>query len=324
MKRRAFAVGLALAPLAAVLGAAAQQGGKSWKIGILHLGDHVPPALDTLRESLKSMGYEEGRNLRLEIRNLTEEPAAREAAAGFVRTRVDLIVAFGNPAIRVVRAATSEIPIVFVRATDPVADGFVRSLARPGGNLTGLSGGGVDVPAKQLEIFRELAPGLRRVLVLSDPNDPATPRILAEVQSAGATLKLGLVGREAQNVNDLERVFGSLASGEVDGMFVASPSLQIKFSEQLVRLAHAKRLPYLAHRKEWVERGALFSYAPDFRAAGTDAARFVDRILRGAKPADIPVEQPTRYELVINLKVAKALGVTIPQSVLVRADEVIR
>jgi putative ABC transport system substrate-binding protein len=323
MKRREFTVGLALGPLAAALLAQAQQTGKSWKIGILHVGDHVPRALDTLRNSLKSMGYEEGRNLHLDFRNFTEEQAARDAAADFVRARIDLLVAFGPPAIRAAQAATSQIPIVFVRAFDPVALGFVSSLARPGGNLTGLAGGGVDIPAKQLEIYRELVPRLRRILVLSDPNDPATPRILAEVERASVTLKLGLVGREAHTVDDLERVFASLRGGEIDGVFVASPNLHVKFSERLIRLAEAKRLPFLAHRKEWVERGALSSYAPDFRGAGTDAARFVDRILKGAKPADIPVELPMRYELVINLKTAKALGITIPQAVLLRADRVI-
>ena len=319
--RRQFLI-TAGALLAAPLVAQAQQPGKAWRIGVLHVGDHVPPALETLREGLKVMGYEEGKNLLLDFRNFVEEQAARETANEFVKTRVDLIVAFGNPAVRAAKAATSEVPIVFVRATDPVADGFVRSLSRPGGNLTGLSGWG-DVLAKQFELYTELMPKLRRVLVVSDSKDPTTPRLLAEIRRAGATLKLQLVEREAQDAVDIERLFASVKRDEVDGVFVVSPNLHIKFSDLMIRLAAGRRLPVPAHRSEWVERGALFSYAPDLRSAGSDAARYVDKILKGTKPAELPVEQPTRYELVVNLKTAKALSITIPQSVRLRADRVI-
>ena len=297
---------------------------KVWRIGLFHVGlDHVPPSLPTLREGLKALGYEEGKNLRLDWRNLADEDAARETAKEFVRNRVDLIVAFENQSVRAAKAATSEIPIVFLHVVDPVADGFVISLARPGGNLTGFVTYSIS-PAKQMELFKEIVPGLRRVLVLFDPQDPTTPRYLAELRRAGGPLKLQLVEREVRSQRDLERVLGSIKRGEVDGIFGISPTLTTKFPSLILRLSSEKRLPLASHRKEWVEQGALFSYATDLAPVGRAAAPYVDKILKGAKPADLPVEEPTRFELVINLKVAKALGLTIPSAVLNRADKVIQ
>ncbi len=301
----------------------AQAQPKVWRIGLFHVGlDHVPPSLEPLREGLKALGYEQGRNLHLDWRNLPDEEAARETAKEFVRNRVDLIVAFENQTVRAAKAATSEIPVVFLHVDDPVADGFVKSMARPGGNLTGFVTYPVS-PAKQLELFKEMVPNLRRVLVLTDPEDPVAPRLLAEVRNGAATMKLQLVEREATTQADLERVFAPVKRGNVDGVFVLS-RLQTKFSALLIRLASEKRLPLPSHRKEWVEQGALFSYATDLADIGRAAAPYVDRILKGAKPGDLPVVEPTRFELVINLKVAKALGLKIPEAVLNRADRVIQ
>ncbi len=298
--------------------------GKVWRLGLFHVGlDHIPPSLDGLREGLKALGYEEGKNIRLDFRNLADEAAARVTASEFVRDRVDVIVAFNDPAARAAKAATADIPVVFFSVTDPVAEGLVKSLSRPGGNLTGIVATG-NVPAKRVELFKELVPRLRRLLVLTDPEDPTTPRVLPEIRRAGSTLKLQLVEREATTQPDIERVFATVRRGDMDGVFVASPSLYAKFSSLLLRLAAERRLPIPMHRKEWVERGALFSYSGDLRAGGRDAARHVDKILKGAKPADLPVEEPTRFELVVNLKTAKALGLTIPRAVLDRADKVIR
>ena len=306
------------------LGLPAQGPGKVWRIGVFHVGlDHVPPSLEPLRETLKALGYEEGKSIHLDWRNLADEEAARETAKEFVQNRVDLIVAFENQTVRAAKAATSEIPVVFLHTTDPVGDGIVKSLSRPGGNLTGFAGL-ADLPAKRMELFKELVPRLRRVLVLIDPEDPTTPRLLGEVQRAGEILKLKLVEREARNQADLERVFGSVKRGDVDGVFVVSPNLLVKFSSLLIRLASERRLPFPGHRKEWVEQGALFSYAHDIASVGRDAAGYVDRILKGTKPADLPVQQPTRFELVINLKTAKALGLTIPREMLLRADRAIQ
>lgn len=300
-----------------------QKAGKVWRIGLFHVGlDHVPPSLEQFRITLKALGYEEGRNVRLDWRNLPDEEAARETARTFVADRVDLIVAFENQTARAAKAATTDIPVVFVHAGDPVSNGFVKSLSHPGGNLTGFVGVS-DLPAKSMQLFKELVPRLQRLLVLTDPKDPETPERLDAIVTAGALLKITLVRREASTQADLEHVFGALKPREVDGVFVVSPYLYLKFSSVLVRLATKKRLPLPSHRKEWVEQGALFSYRQDTAADGAGAARYVDRIFRGTKPADLPVQQPTTFELVINLKVAKALGLTVPQTVLLRAHRVI-
>jgi putative ABC transport system substrate-binding protein len=315
----AFTLAFVAAPLVA-----AQQPPRVWRIGLFHVGlDHVPPSLDPLRETLKALGYEEGKNLRLDWRNLPDEAAAEATAKEFVRDRVDLIVAFEDETVRAAKAATSEIPIVFVHVTDPVADGFVKSFSHPGGNLTGPYGV-LEFPAKQMEFFKELVPRLRSVLVLSNPEDPVSPRWLRDVRSAGAILKLRLVEREVTDQTSIERAFGPVKRGAVDGVFIASWTLLTRFQALILRLSTEKRLPLASHRKERVEQGALFSYGPSYAAAGPVAARYVDKILKGTKPADLPVDQASRFELVVNLKVAKALGLTIPPSALARADQVIR
>jgi putative ABC transport system substrate-binding protein len=321
--RRAFIGTLASGLLAAPLAAEAQRAGRIYRIGVFHVGDHIPPGLETLRDGLKTMGYEEGKNIQLDFQNLADEEAATRTAREFVRARLDLIVAFGNPTVRAAKSVTAEIPIVMIHVTDPVAHGFVKTLARPGGNLTGFVFFAVS-PAKHVELFKEMVPGLRRVLVLVDPHDPATPSELAEIRRAAAALKLNSTEREATDQADLERVFGSIKHGDIDGVVVASNTLHIKFTALLIRLVSDKRVPLASYRKESVQQGALFSYAPDVAAVGRRAATYVDKILKGSKPADLPVEQPTKFELVINLKTAKALGLTIPQSLLRRADEVIQ
>jgi putative ABC transport system substrate-binding protein len=335
--RAVLMVILTLAVLAAPLTADAQQAGRVYQIGVFHVGvDHVPPSLAPLRDALKALGYDsgtepvslisrllEGKNVRLDWQNLADEAAAHETAREFVRKRVDLIVALENQTVRAAKAATTDVPIVFLHVSDPVADGFVKSLAHPDGNLTGMTGYR-DLTPKHLELFKELLPQLRRVLVLIDPDDAVVPRLLNEARNAADSLTLQLVEREARTHSDLEHVFGSLRRGEVEAVLAISPNLQTKFTSTLIRLAAERRLPLWAHRREYVEQGALFSYAPDYPAVGHDASRYIDKILRGAKPGDLPVEQMSRLALVINLGTAKALGLTIPASVLARVDEVIR
>jgi len=189
--------------------------------------------------------------------------------------------------------------------------------------MTGFGGVG-DVPGKQLELFREVVPRLRRVLILIDPKDPVAMRSLSEVQLAAKSLKLLLVERQATTQADLERVFGSLKPGGVNGVFIVSPNLRTKFPSLILRLASEKRLPLAIHRKEWVEQGALFSYAHDVASVGPLAAQYIDRIFKGAKPADLPFQEPPKFEFVINLKTAKQIGLTIPPNVLARADKVIK
>jgi putative ABC transport system substrate-binding protein len=315
-----LALGLLVAPLIA-----AAPPGKVYRIGLFHVGlDHVPPWLDVLREELHVLGYEEGKNLHWDWRNLPDEAAARETAQAFVREHVDLIVAFENQTVRAAQAATAEIPIVFMGVSDPVAAGFVHSIAHPGGNLTGFEAFTFELPDKKLQLFKDLVPHLRRVLVLQDPTDPLTPSLLAELRKAGAALKLQLMEQTVMEQADIERVFGALPRGDVDGVYVLSPNLLVKFSALVIRLATERGLPVPGHRKEWVRQGALFSYAPDSRADGREAASYVDKILTGTKPADLPVQLPMKIELVINLKTAQALGLTIPPALLFQADEIIR
>jgi putative ABC transport system substrate-binding protein len=323
MDRRRFLLTSLAGVVATPLAAEAQQAGKLYRIGVFHLGDHTPPGLGTLRAGLAALGYEEGKNILIYFRNLADEEAARETAQAFVRDRVDVIVAFGNPTIRAARAATVKLPIIMVHATDPVAERFVTTLARPGGNATGFVFFSVS-PGKHLEFLREIVPRLRRALVVSDPQDLASSLQLAEMRLAAENMKpLQLVERQAGSAADLERLFGSIRPGDFDAALSASVNLHIKFTSLLIRLCSERRLPLVGYRKESVQQGALLSYAPDDAAVGRRAAEYVDQILKGAKPADLPVEQPTTFELVINMKTAKAIGLTIPPSLLLRADQVI-
>jgi len=315
---------LVLGFLIAPLTAEAQRPAKVWRIGLFHVGlDHVPPSLDGLREGLKALGYEDGKNIRLDWRNLLDKDAAQVTAREWLRDGVDLIVAFEPQTVRAAKAATSQVPIVFLHVDDPVTDGFVASFARPGGNLTGFAGR-PTLRDKQLEIFKELVPGLRRLLVLRDPTDPATVRMSAVVQEAAATLKLHLVEREVTTAADIERVFGALKPGEVDGVFLISPRLETNYLSLILRLASERHLPLPGPLKLWVTRGALFYYGVNYPALGGAAAQYVDKILKGAKPADLPVEYPRRFELILNRNTARAFGLTIPPSLLLQADEVMR
>jgi putative ABC transport system substrate-binding protein len=324
MAKKVFVVVLATAILFSVQLANTQPTGKVWRIGLFHVGlDHVPPSLEPLRQELKKLGYEEGRNLQLDWRNLADEDAANAAAKEFVRNRVDLIVAFETQTARAAKAATSEIPIVLVPGEDAIAEGIGKSMARPGGNMTGFLGVG-DVPGKRIELFTEVVPQMRRLLVMVDPKDPGAERSLAQLRAAAKSLKSELVERRATTQADVERVFHSLKQGGVDGIFVLSHTLNVKFPSLLVRLSLERRLPFAGYRREWVEQGALFSYAHDLASVGPPAAKYIDRILKGDKPADLPFQEASHFDFVINLKTAKQIGLTIPPNVLARADKVIK
>jgi putative ABC transport system substrate-binding protein len=310
---------LTLAPLVSE----EQESSKIPLIGLFHVGlDHDPPGLAPLRESLKRMGYEEGRNIRLDYRNQANEEAARATARAFVQERVDLMVAFENQAVRAARAATSEIPVIFAHVSDPVAAGFVKSIARPGGNLTGVADFVGELQDKRVQMLGEIV-RLRRLLMLTDPTDPATPRLRADIERVAPQLKVQLVERQATTETDVTKVFASLKKGAVDGMVVISPKLITNFPALILRLSLERQIPLAWHRKDLAEQGALFSYGPDFAAVGQDIAGYIDRILKGAKPADLPVQQAARLQLVINLRTARTLGLTMPPSVLSRADQII-
>jgi ABC-type uncharacterized transport system substrate-binding protein len=324
MDRRAFVAGGAVALLGAAGRGLAQPAGKTYRVGLLHVGlDHVPPSLDGLRQGLAALGYEDGRRIHLDFRNLADETAARATAAEFVRDRVDVIVAFESQSVRAAQAATRDIPIVFLHVTDPVSDGFVKSLAQPGGNLTGFNEFFADLHAKKIEIFTMITPRPGRLLVLTERDDPMAARALDEARQAARTLKVELLEREVSDRASLEHVFTALKRGEVQGVIPISSTLVTKFPSLILGLGTTRRLGVAFHRKEWVERGALFSYGASFVAVGREAAGYVDRILKGTPPGSLPVQQVSRLELVVNVKTAKALGLTIPPALLLRADQVI-
>jgi putative tryptophan/tyrosine transport system substrate-binding protein len=318
--------GLALLSGCGFLRALPYQTPEAQRLSLFHVGlDHVPPSLDTLYDELRVLQYEEGRNIHLDWRNLPDEGTAHDVAREFVRDRVHAIVAFENQTVRAAMAATSEIPIVFIHVDDPVANGFVRSHAQPGGNVTGFEGGGLgNLTEKRLDLFKQLVPTLRRLLVLIDPQDPATPRLLLEVRRAAVALEIEVLEDGITEQADVERVFDSHSPSDVDGVFAISPNLQTKFPALLTELATQKRFTMMGFRKEWVEKGALFSCAPDLAPMGRPAARYVDRILKGTKPADLPVQAPDSLELVVNVKTAQTLGLVIPQSALSQATRIIQ
>jgi putative ABC transport system substrate-binding protein len=323
--RRRLLIALGASAIASPSGAFAQRRPNVRRIGMFHVGlDHIPPALDGIKEGLKALGYDEGKNIIFDFRNLADGIAARSTASEFVRDKVDLIVAFENQPIQAAKDATAKIPVIMLNMSDPVADGFVKTLAHPGGNITGFTGLG-DTQAKELELFKQLMPRLRRVLLLYAESDPASLRWLGYAREAGRVLDLQFVERQASHRLDVERIFADLRPGEVDGAFVCSPHLRIDFHSLIVAQAVKHRLPLVGQRAHWVSMGALFSYSADFRAVGKlGMARQIDKILKGARPADLPVEQISQFfELVVNRRVATGYGITIPQSILARADRVI-
>jgi ABC-type uncharacterized transport system substrate-binding protein len=297
------------------------------RVGLMHVGtDHIPPSLPTLEARLRQMGWVDGRTIKLLWRNL-EPDQADARAKELVRERVNVIVAFEDQSIRAAQGATAKvkIPVVFLHPSDPVRDGLVKSLSHPGGNLTGIFGAR-DVVAKQLELYQLIVPGLHRVLTLIDPNDPATGRLLAQYRAAASQLgrPVQLVIRKTSTAGDLRRVFHSLRPGEVDGAFLLSPTLRLNYSALTIRLAARAKLPVQAHRKDWVKKGALFSYGADLGPIGRRAARYVDRILKGTPPSELAVEEVPDVEFAINLKTASRLGIRVPQQMIIRADEVYR
>jgi len=323
MRKIVAVFALALAILVWFHLAEARKGGV-WRVGIFHVGlDHVPPSVPALRAGLKALGYIEGKDLLFDFRNLADEAAARVTAREFVQKRYDVIVPLEEQSVRAAKAATSEVPVVFLHVADPVADGFVKSLSHPGGNMTGFVTWPVQL-AKQIELFREVVPTLRRPLVLIDPTDPVTKREIIQIRKTATALNLRLVEREVRTQADIERVFRTLKIKEVDGVIVPSPTLRTNFPSLVLRLASERTLPLASHREKWVKRGGLFSYSANFRTIGRASATTVDKILKGARPADIPVERPKKFDLVINLKTAKKVGITIPPDVLFRATKVIK
>jgi putative ABC transport system substrate-binding protein len=322
---------LAVFLLAVPLAAEAQPAAKVYRIGLLGGGSPptAPEAASRLGEGfsqgLRELGYVESQNILIEVRYYGDRTERLPAlAAELVRLNVDVIVAGGPPAPEAAQRATSTIPIVMVFHPDPVGSGLVVSLARPGGNVTGLSSLSPELIGKRVQLLKEAVPGISRVAVLSNPTVPSHALDLREAEVAARSLKVQLQVLEAQAPSDFASAFSAMTKDRAGALIALGGSIFYGHRTRIVELAAQSRLPAMYTVKEYAEAGGLMAYGPNFRENWRRAATYVDKILKGAKPADLPVEQPTKFELVINLKTAKALGLTIPQSLLGRADEIIQ
>jgi ABC-type uncharacterized transport system substrate-binding protein len=330
MDRRAFFGTLAGGLLAIPLAAQAQQAAKIARIGYLGttLAAYPPNPQDPFRQGLRDLGYVEGRNLVIEYRSAEGKYERLPAlAAELVALKVDVIVAGGTPATLAAVQATRTLPIVFIGTADPVTSGLVASLARPGGNVTGLSVLAPELIGKCLELLTQAVPGVSRVAALWQPG--AVPErtdkdMLKEAEAAARALGVRLQVVEARGPKDFDRAFSDMTRARAGALTVLPSNMFIIERSRLVDLAAKHRLPAVYPWREFVDVGGLMAYGPGLADLFRRAATYVDKILKGAKPGDLPVEQATKFELVINLKTAKALGLTIPQSVLGRADEVVQ
>jgi putative ABC transport system substrate-binding protein len=322
MKRREFITLLGGAVSAWPLGARAQQAGKPSTIGFLGTDAAAwRPWTDAFVERLRELGWIEGRTIAIEYRWAQGRPERyAEIAAEFVRLKVDVIVTNGSAA-PTVRQATSVIPIIFPMGIDPVGGGLITNLARPGGNVTGLSVQQTDLAGKRLEFLREVVPRLRRLAIIFDVGFPQAELEMGEVQATARTLGIEVAPLEIRPAEDIASVFE--AQARVDALYVVVNALVVANRTRIITLALGARLPTIFNTREFVHAGGLMSYGPNYPDLFRRTAELVDKILRGTKPGDIPVEQPTKFEFVLNLTTAKALGLMIPESFLLRADEVI-
>ena len=330
MRRIGLAVALGIILLLAPPTGRAQHAGKPARIGVLANALPTSPELarnwDAFRQGLGERGWIEGKDFVAEYRwaegRLERLPSL---AAELVSHKVDLIVAGSPVAARVAKQATSTIPIVMVYVFDPVGVGIVASLARPGGNVTGVAfGAGPEIVGKYLELLKEVIPSVSRVAVLMNPDSPSSPVLLSQTQAAARTLAVTLQLLEARKPDDFGGAFNAMTRERAGAVLVLPHPFIFAHARRIVDLAAKNRLPTMYPFREFVEAGGLMAYAANAPDMFRRAAYFVDKILKGAKPSDLPVEQPTKFELAINLTTAKALGLTIPQSILVRADEIIQ
>jgi putative ABC transport system substrate-binding protein len=321
VSRRAFLYG-SIAALARPRTAETQPTGRIYRIGFLRNGPPPETFIDGFRKGLRELGYVEGQNISIEYGLARSADELPSAAARLVSLKVDVLLASGTPPIPAAKSATKTIPIVFVASIDPVATGMVASLARPGGNITGFAGVHSDLMGKRLELLRDAVHRLARVAVLSHATNPGNAEYIRQAELAAQALGVQLQVLAVRDAGDFERVFrearGASAVIQLDDVIFTS------YRRQVVELAARHQLATMYGFKEFVHAGGLMAYGPEYPDLYRRAATYVDKILKGTNPADLPIEQPTKFELVINLKTAKALGLAIPPSVLVRADEVIQ
>jgi putative ABC transport system substrate-binding protein len=316
---------LATVFLATASATEAQQVKKRPRIGVLssRLGP-LPTREGAFQESLRKLGYVEGQSITIEYR-YAEERLDRlpELVAELVHSKVDVIVAVSTPAIEAAKNATKTIPIIMAGVSDPVGTGFVASLARPGGNITGLSLQSPELSGKRLELLKEVIPKLSRVAFLVHRQDPGHRLFVKEAQDAGQSLGMQIQPLAVAGFEEIEGVFPAMVRERIGGL-VVQPIFIGTHGLRIAELAAKNRLPTISDPREFADAGGLMSYGPSRSALWQRAATYVDKILKGTKPADLPVEQPTKFEFVINLKTVKQIGLTIPQSVLFRADKVIK
>ena len=298
------------------------QSGKSWRIGFI--AHRYERFYDALFEGLRDLDYREGQNLTIERRYAEGRVERfREFAAEMVRLKVDAIIVVTTPAALAAKNATTTIPIVHPAAIDPVGTGLIASLAHPGGNVTGLAVLNAELSAKRLEVLKELLPGLSQGAVLWNSGNPANALGWKETEDAARALGITIQSYAVRDFKEFESAFDSMAQQRPGALLTLQDALTLQFRKEIIDFALRARLPSMFVGKEWVEEGGLMSYGDRLTDRYRSAASIVDKILKGANPADIPVDQPTKFELVINAKTAKALGLTIPPTLLARADEVI-
>jgi putative ABC transport system substrate-binding protein len=328
ISRRTFVASLTGGLIAAPLGAGAQRTGRTYRIGAMTVTSPVSPEFqrlwDAFFEGLREFGYIEGKNIALEKRS-SEGRSERfpEVAAQLVGMKVDLIMALTTSAALAAKRATTTIPILFVTAIDPVGTGLAASLARPGGNVTGLTTLSPELSAKRLELIKEVVPHLSRVGVLWNAANPANSLVLQQMSDAARRLAVVLQHHEVRGPDDFASRFVAIAQQHPDALVVPSDQLMFRHRQEITQFVLDARLPSIFEPREMVVGGGLLAYGPSYPEIFRRAAFYVDRLLKSVQPADLPFEQPTKFELVINLKTAKAVGLTIPPSLLARADQVI-
>jgi putative ABC transport system substrate-binding protein len=326
MKRKITVLALCAMLFALSYSVSAQQPTKIPRIGYLFASSPSSFAGEAVRQGLRELGYVEGKNIIIEYRfadvKFDRLPAL---AAELVRLKVDVIVTGGPPSTRAAKEATVTIPIIMTNVGDPVKSGFVASLARPGGNITGLSSLAPELSGKQLELLKEIVPRLSRVAVLGTSTNPDNAQMLREMELAAKAFDVKLQYLDVRSPKDIETAFRAASKGRAEAfLMILPPSITIAHRTHFVELAVKSRLPAIYNRREYVEAGGLMTYGVNNTDLGRRAASMVDKILKGAKPADLPVERPTKFEFIINLKAAKQIGLTIPPNVLARADKVIK
>jgi putative ABC transport system substrate-binding protein len=328
--RRKLVIALGAGALAAPFGSMAQQPGKVWRIGVLaqrrvdfNDSDYI---YGPFRKRMREFGYVDGKNLVIEWRSAEGKSERLPGlATELVQLNVDLIVTAGNSAVAAAQKATTTIPIVIGNGTDPVGAGFVASLAKPGGNITGLSNIVDDISPKYLEMLVGMVPNLSRAAILLDGSSPflTKTKVLNNVRAAAKAAKVTVLPYEVRSPEEIEKTFSLMKKDKAEAVIVVSTGLFVQQARQIAELAAKHRVPSISGYREYADAGVMMSYGPSFAENYRRIATYVDKIFKGAKPGDLPVEQPTKFELIINGKTAKTLGLKIPQSLLVMADKVI-